>query len=53
MTALFTVIVIAFVLAVLALVAFAVFELTPYAKHSDHYRDPETGKRRWSSPRLD
>jgi hypothetical protein len=53
MTALFTVIVIAFVLVVLALVAFAVFEVTPFAKHSDHYRDPKTGKRRWSSPRLD
>ncbi len=53
MTALFTVIVIAFVLSVLALVAYAIFELTPFAKHADHYRDPKTGKRNTSSPRLD
>jgi hypothetical protein len=38
---------------VLFLVAFAVFEITPFAKHSDRYRDPKTGKRRSESPRLD
>jgi hypothetical protein len=52
MTALFTIIVLAFVAIVLLLTAFAVFEMTPFAKHSDHYRDSE-GKRRMASPRLD
>jgi len=53
MTALFTIIVIAFVVAVLAVAAYAIFEMTPFAKHSDHYRDPVTGERRGKSPRLD
>ena len=53
MTALFTIVVMAFVVFVLALAAYAFFELTPFAKHADHYRDPETGKRRGESPRLD
>jgi hypothetical protein len=53
MTALFTVVVLAFVFVVLLLAAYAIYELTPLAKHTDHYRDPETGQRRASSPRLD
>jgi len=53
MAALFTVIVLAFVVVVLVVVAYAIFEMTPLARHSDHYRDPVTGKRRWESPRLD
>lgn len=53
MAVLFTFIVIAFVIIVLALVGYALFEITPFAKHVDHFRDPLTGKRRWDSPRLD
>jgi hypothetical protein len=53
MTALYTVIVFVFVIAVLATVAFAVFEITPFAKHKDRFRDPQTGKRLTDSPRLD
>ena len=53
MTVLFTIVVIAFVVFVLGVAAYALFELTPFAKHSDHYRDPETGKRVGQSPRLD
>ncbi len=53
MTALFTIVVIAFVVLVLALAAYAVFELTPFARHADKYRDPVTGQRRGKSPRLD
>ena len=41
-----------FVIAVLALVGYSVFEMTPLARHKDHYRD-EAGKRRYESPRLD
>ena len=52
MTALFTIIVLVFVTLVLVLAAYAVFELTPFAKHTDRYRDQQ-GKRRVESPRLD
>jgi hypothetical protein len=53
MTALFTIVVLAFVAFVLLIAAYAFFEMTPFAKHSDQYRDPQTGKRRGESPRLD
>jgi len=53
MGTLWVIIVFAFVIAVLAIVAFAIFECTPYAHDSDPYRDPTTGRRRWPSPRLD
>ena len=45
-----TVIVIAFVLGVLAVAAYALFELSPFAHHDDVYRAP--GERQ-QSPRLD
>jgi len=53
MNTLFTVVVLAFVLAVLAVVAYALFEVSPFAHHADRFRDPRTGKRRWESPHLD
>ena len=53
MNIVFVVVVIAFVVLVLALVGYALFELTPLARHVDHYRDPRTGKRRWESPHLE
>ena len=53
MTILFVIIVMAFVVAVLGLVAFALFELTPLARSENPYRDPSTGSRRWESPHLD
>ncbi len=49
---LFLVITFFFVIAVLALVAYALFELTPWGRHKDHYRDA-TGHRRYESPFLD
>jgi hypothetical protein len=49
----FLIVTLVFVASVLALVAYSIFELTPYARHKDHYRDAETGKRRFDSPRLD
>jgi len=52
MQALYTVIVFAFVIAVLATAGFALFEITPFARHKDRYRDAFTGKR-IESPRLD
>ena len=53
MTIFFVIIVMAFVVAVLGLVAFALFELTPLARSENPYRDPWTGSRRWESPHLD
>ena len=52
MNTFFLVVACAFVLAVLALVGYSIFEITPLAKHKDHNRD-ETGKRRYETPRLD
>jgi hypothetical protein len=49
----FTIVVGVFVVGVLALVAYALFELSPFAPRSETYRDPETGRRRWESPRVD
>jgi len=48
----FLVIALVFVFSVLALVAYSIFEITPFAHHKDHYRDT-TGHRRFESPRLD
>jgi Na+-transporting methylmalonyl-CoA/oxaloacetate decarboxylase gamma subunit len=53
MNTLFTVVVLAFVLAVLTLVAYALYEVSPFARHAEQFRDPRTGKRRWESPHLD
>jgi len=53
MNTLFTSVVLGFVLAVLCIVAYALFELSPFAHHADQFRDPRTGKRMWQSPHLD
>ncbi len=53
MNTVFLVVVIAFVVVVLGIVGYALFELTPLGRHSDHYRDALTGRRRFESPRLD
>ena len=47
------IIVFAFVISVVGWVGFTIFELSPFGRHSDRYRDPETRKRRFNSPRLD
>jgi hypothetical protein len=49
----FTLIVLSFVVAVLLVAAFALFELSPFGRHADHYRNPVTGKRRWDPPNLE
>jgi hypothetical protein len=53
MVVVFTLIVFAFVLSVLAVVGYALFEISPFATHRDHFRDPRTGERVGESPRLD
>ena len=52
MATFWTVVVLA-ALAVLALVAWSLIEVSPHRHHVDHYRDPNTGKRRWESPNLE
>ena len=49
----YTIVVMVFVFGVLACVAYALFEMSPFARHADHYRDPVTHKRIGESPRLD
>ncbi len=46
------VIVAVFVIAVLALVGYVLFKLSPFAHHTDVLRDPLTRKRRFDPPRL-
>jgi hypothetical protein len=53
MSALGTAVAMAFVLVVLAVVAYGLFELSPFARHVDQLRDPRTGRRRWESPHLE
>jgi hypothetical protein len=52
MSTFFLIVACVFVIAVLALAGYAIYEMTPLARHKDHYRD-EDGKRRFESPRLD
>jgi hypothetical protein len=52
-TFLATFLALAFVIGTLAVVAWALFEMSPFARHKDQFRDPRTGKRRGASPRLD
>ena len=49
----FSIVAIVFVISVLGLVGYALVQVTPLGHHVDHYRDPNTGKRRWESPHLD
>jgi hypothetical protein len=48
-----TFLVFAFVFGTLAFVGWALFEMSPWARHKDQFRDPRTGKCRGSSPHLD
>jgi hypothetical protein len=49
----FTIVVLVLVAAVIGAIVFALFEVSPFARHKDHYRDPDTGERRWESPNLE
>ena len=53
MHALMMLLVFAFVVAVLAVVVWALFEMSPFAHHVDQVRDPATGRRRGESPHLE
>ena len=51
MQSVYTIVVFVFVIAVLGTVAYALFEVTPLARHKDRFRDARG--RRIESPRLD
>jgi hypothetical protein len=53
MHALMVFVVFAFVVAVAAVIVWALFEMSPYAHHGDQFRDPTTGRRRGESPHLE
>jgi|GEM_PF-2132887 hypothetical protein len=53
MDAFWTIVVLGLVAAVLAVILLALFEMSPFARHRDHYRDPSTGKRTAHSPNLE
>ncbi|HSC48679.1 MAG TPA: hypothetical protein VLD16_00340 [Gaiellaceae bacterium] len=53
MGTLFTIVVFAVVLAGLVVGVWALFEMSPFAKHKDQFRSPVTGDRIGKSPRLD
>jgi hypothetical protein len=50
---LFTIVVLALVAAAVVVIGFGLFEMSPFGRHQDHYRDPRTGERRWESPNLE
>jgi hypothetical protein len=48
-----TIVALGFVGAVVVVVGLALFEMSPFARHLDHYRDPRTGKRTAQAPNLE
>jgi hypothetical protein len=53
MNIVFLIIVFVFVTSVLAFAGYALLKISPFATHSDRYRDPDTGRRLYDSPHLD
>ena len=53
MDTLFLVVSLTFVIAVLAVAAYGLFELSPFGRHTDVYRDPSSHKRRFDPPNLE
>ncbi len=53
MTAIWIILAMVFVFAVLGFVAYGFFEVSPFAHHADHFRDPRTGRRLGESPHLE
>jgi hypothetical protein len=48
-----TTLVLVFVVGTLVAVGYALFRMSPWATHTDQFRDPKTGKRIGEAPRLD
>jgi hypothetical protein len=54
MNTVYEVVVTIFVLGVLSVVGYAIWRISPWGRHTDHFRDPETGEHRWEeSPHLE
>ncbi len=53
MSTLWIIVVLAFVVSVLAVVAYALFEMSPFAHHVDRFRDTRSGRRLWETPHLE
>ncbi len=53
MSVLWILVALAFFFAVLALVVYALFELSPFARHSEALRDAFAGRRTGESPHLE
>jgi hypothetical protein len=47
------VVVMAFIAAVSIVVGVALFEMSPFGRHQDHYRDPRTGEQKAPAPNLE
>jgi hypothetical protein len=50
---LWTIVVLVLVGAVVVVIGFALFEMSPFGRHVDHYRDPRTGERKAHAPNLE
>lgn len=49
----FTIVVLVFVAAVIVVIGFVLFEMSPFGRHEDHYRDSRTGERTAHAPNLE
>ena len=49
----FTIVVLVLVAAVVLVIGLALFEMSPFGRHRDHYRDPRTGERTAHAPNLE
>ncbi len=53
MNVIWTIVVLAFVAAVVGVIGLALFEMSPFGRHEDHYRDSRTGERIAHAPNLE
>ena len=49
----FTIVVLVLVAGVVVVIGLSLFEMSPFARHVDHYRDPRTGERTAHAPNLE
>ena len=49
----FTILVLVLVAAVVVVIGLGLFEMSPFGRHQDHYRDPRTGERTGHAPNLE
>ncbi len=49
----FTILVLVLVAAVVVVIGLGLYEMSPFGRHQDHYRDPRTGERTAHAPNLE